>query len=98
MQGVATGIRAADAQGGRFLENNPRQPVGVLDSGEHREDVGRTVFLHLRGLGDDVEGARRHQAFDGVAEGFAAVVVDVGFQHGDRFAQPRAGRAGFADH
>ena len=37
-------------------------------------------------------------AFDGVPEGFAAVVVEVGFQHGDRFAQPRPRGAGLAHH
>jgi hypothetical protein len=48
-------------------------------------------FFHLRGDRHHVERALGHQALAGVADGLAAVVVEVGFQHGDGFGEPRAG-------
>lgn len=53
--------------------------------------MGGSVFFHLRGDGNHVERAFGHQALEGMADGVAAVVVEVGFEDRDGFREPWSG-------
>ena len=94
---VAPDLALTDAQGGTVVKDEVLKGAGIGRLCQNLEKHPGTAFFHLRGKNGNVKGARIEQLPGQMTNVLGRVVIDVGFENGERFGDQPLGAVSLAE-